>query len=334
MVQPSLTWWTFSLVLLFLPGPQASQAWTHCAFAGDECECAGLVRFGSVASDVWSEARDLFVPGEAWDSKTDTVGCGMVSPYGNYGPFPDIDYGSGIRQCQCKPRPVPPPNPLALTTEQRECCERIVSPDYFYFAGYMNTDGTCFGDQEGEQCRHLDIPFVHDGCVAACVACGPSDCFVDNGEECTGGNECGSNQCDAITGTCVTCSDDDQNGYETDVNCGGGARTCPRCANDKKCIVDDDCASGWCDTATNTCQATTAPTKVPTSSPSNAPSVSPSASPTTSPSTVCNDDLNELCAQRKPDGTFDHSGCALAYRKNCVAWTCGSGSSSSSVDGT
>ena len=41
-----------------------------------------------------------------------------------------------------------------------------------------------------------------------------------------------------------TCTDNKQNGAETDVDCGGAA--CPKCADSKKCAAATDCTSGVC----------------------------------------------------------------------------------------
>ena len=40
-----------------------------------------------------------------------------------------------------------------------------------------------------------------------------------------------------------TCADGVTNGRESDVDCGG---TCPRCANGRTCVSQDDCASALC----------------------------------------------------------------------------------------
>ncbi|WP_373045406.1 fibrinogen-like YCDxxxxGGGW domain-containing protein [Vulgatibacter sp.] len=44
-------------------------------------------------------------------------------------------------------------------------------------------------------------------------------------------------------GTAPSCSDDEQNGDETDVDCGG---SCEPCAVGGSCESDDDCQSAWC----------------------------------------------------------------------------------------
>ncbi len=52
--------------------------------------------------------------------------------------------------------------------------------------------------------------------------------------------------CDQGTHTCIpaTCGDNDKNGAETDVDCGGGQ--CPPCDDGKDCDVDADCTSIVC----------------------------------------------------------------------------------------
>lgn len=45
-----------------------------------------------------------------------------------------------------------------------------------------------------------------------------------------------------------TCTDQVQNGDETDVDCGGPA--CDPCSNDKLCRIDRDCNSGFCNSGT------------------------------------------------------------------------------------
>ncbi len=48
-----------------------------------------------------------------------------------------------------------------------------------------------------------------------------------------------------------TCNDGIQNGFETDVDCGGGV--CPACLTGEKCEENTDCQSGTCDPVTKRC---------------------------------------------------------------------------------
>ncbi|WP_081077670.1 YncE family protein [Burkholderia stagnalis] len=41
-----------------------------------------------------------------------------------------------------------------------------------------------------------------------------------------------------------TCTDNMQNGQETDIDCGGPA--CPKCGLSRRCLIDSDCASNHC----------------------------------------------------------------------------------------
>jgi hypothetical protein len=89
------------------------------------------------------------------------------------------------------------------------------------------------------QCTDLD-------CGGACAPC-------DLGKHCLVDSDCRSFACDAATTTCVQdqCSDDRQDGNETDADCGGGA--CAPCELGQSCVLDEDCKSQACDAPTLTC---------------------------------------------------------------------------------
>jgi plastocyanin len=85
--------------------------------------------------------------------------------------------------------------------------------------------------------------------ASVCVQCiTNADCALQTG------GACSMNVCQA-----PTCSDNLQNGSETDTDCGG---TCPDCALGDSCLVDGDCATGFCDGGTcalvNGCSLATA----------------------------------------------------------------------------
>jgi hypothetical protein len=64
-------------------------------------------------------------------------------------------------------------------------------------------------------------------------------------------NDNGGDICDG-NGQCVSsCMDGQQDGSETDTDCGGPI--CPKCSSNKKCLVDSDCQSNVCVPATHTC---------------------------------------------------------------------------------
>lgn len=71
---------------------------------------------------------------------------------------------------------------------------------------------------------------------------GRGDCV-----ECTDGSHCpGATEiCDTTTWECIptTCDDGQENGGESDVDCGG---PCPGCTNGQECNDDADCASRFC----------------------------------------------------------------------------------------
>jgi hypothetical protein len=130
----------------------------------------------------------------------------------------------------------------------------------------MQTDGDC---QEG-QCNgaggmvnvddDLDVPVDGNECTYdVCTAGVPSNPPAQLGDfcnvnmicdgagmcvECIDGSDCASGVCQ--NGLCVqpTCSDNIQNGDETDVDCGGV--DCPPCADGQLCQFPSDCQSGVC----------------------------------------------------------------------------------------
>jgi N-acetylneuraminic acid mutarotase len=88
------------------------------------------------------------------------------------------------------------------------------------------------------------------------VDCGGGTCSACSlGLKCIVDTDCSSNACNASTNLCVSnqCSDNRQDGAETDIDCGGG--TCSACSLNQKCIVDSDCASNACDALSLTCVA-------------------------------------------------------------------------------
>jgi hypothetical protein len=101
-----------------------------------------------------------------------------------------------------------------------------------------------------------------------CVPCHYAPCFDGSptmcevcpvgplGGPCMQDADCGSDACDGITETCVgdQCSDRRQDGFETDVDCGGG--TCRNgCGVGQRCINSFDCESGhFCALPAHVCQ--------------------------------------------------------------------------------
>ena len=106
----------------------------------------------------------------------------------------------------------------------------------------------------------------------ACTSASPTAKVCDgNGAcvECATNGDCTSGlgpTCDILTHTCISCSDGNQNGTETGVDCGGA--TCPKCNGDP-CVFDAECkgiacaAKVCCDqTCTGSCVACGLPGKV------------------------------------------------------------------------
>jgi len=79
------------------------------------------------------------------------------------------------------------------------------------------------------------------------VDCGGIDCpDCTAGGDCNVNADCDSGLCDQVAGTCTepACDDGEQNGDETDEDCGG---SCPGCPNSDSCMVNSDCQSGICE---------------------------------------------------------------------------------------
>ena len=126
--------------------------------------------------------------------------------------------------------------------------------------------GTCPGCGVGMMCA-VDSDCTSTACDALslnCVAsrcmdnqkdgnetdvdCGGPDCSpCANTKKCKVDTDCVSVACDAVALVCDTtlCSDKQEDGLETDVDCGGG--TCTACAVGKKCTINADCTTGACD---------------------------------------------------------------------------------------
>ncbi len=89
---------------------------------------------------------------------------------------------------------------------------------------------------------------VDCGGNSACVKCAI-------GKKCQVNTDCGSSACNAITLTCAAsqCADNQKDGVETDIDCGGGI--CGACALGFKCSFDNDCSSNACNAVSLTCVA-------------------------------------------------------------------------------
>lgn len=75
---------------------------------------------------------------------------------------------------------------------------------------------------------------------ATCAPCPP-------GKHCFAASDCQSSVCSGTPGTCfpASCGDGVKNGFETDIDCGGG--DCVNgCGAGKTCVVDADCRGGLC----------------------------------------------------------------------------------------
>ncbi len=80
------------------------------------------------------------------------------------------------------------------------------------------------------------------------IDCGGPTCpKCANGKTCRSDSDCQTDFCD-VDNVCRDphdCFDGITNGRETDVDCGG--QVCPACADGKRCFVNGDCQSSFCD---------------------------------------------------------------------------------------
>jgi hypothetical protein len=116
--------------------------------------------------------------------------------------------------------------------------------------------GKCVRCLHSSDCAGGQICSVAHQCVAA--SCTDLDCGgacppCATGKKCLADADCVSFACDVVSLTCITpqCKDHQQDGLETDADCGGGL--CVGCALGKGCVVDDDCTSSACDAIKLTC---------------------------------------------------------------------------------
>ena len=112
---------------------------------------------------------------------------------------------------------------------------------------YDETDvdcgGTCQACKVGKGCKR-----DNDCSTGKCEdnVCVKNECSSDNDCKSSGGfimHGCGE-------GVCMTCSDNQINGDETDVDCGG---SCDLCKDGQRCDQDSDCKSQFCSEA-QTCE--------------------------------------------------------------------------------
>lgn len=141
----------------------------------------------------------------------------------------------------------------------------------------FETDVDCGGALCPEQCSPgskclVDTDCAYDG------SCENSTCKVGFGLPCQFDSHCLSEHCDPDRLTCTyikPCFDAEENGNETDVDCGGV--DCAPCPVGKDCMFDTDCSSGEC--LFGTCVRAT-PTPTPTASVTATPSETASTTTT------------------------------------------------------
>lgn len=109
--------------------------------------------------------------------------------------------------------------------------------------GIGTTDLSATGALRPLECSNdeldLAIGETDVDCGGPCLAC-------NAGSECLSNQDCSSGFCsDDLECEVSSCTDNRQNGYETDVDCGG--LECPSCGTEAECSVDNDCGAGLCE---------------------------------------------------------------------------------------
>jgi hypothetical protein len=133
--------------------------------------------------------------------------------------------------------------------------------------------GTCGACGVGKGCL-ANTDCSSNACDAVTSTCASSQCTdqrkdgVETDIDCGGANscarcalsqgcqlntDCASNACNVATHLCVSsqCTDQQKDGLETDIDCGGGI--CSKCSLGLKCSLDTDCSSNACDAQSLTC---------------------------------------------------------------------------------
>ncbi|MDQ3781002.1 MAG: hypothetical protein M3354_10740 [Chloroflexota bacterium] len=118
----------------------------------------------------------------------------------------------------------------------------------------------------GRSCGEHEICLL-GGCIDHCQDglhdvdegdedCGGAHCEpCANGKTCNEDADCTSDFCDS-DGTCQdfhSCSDEQKNGHETDVDCGGP--DCGGCTDGKACFINADCENNFCDRPADSTEA-------------------------------------------------------------------------------
>ena len=118
--------------------------------------------------------------------------------------------------------------------------QRVVS---FGFRAHLRPcpQGACVDDLPRDHCfdRVLGTGETDVDCGGSCRGC-------QAGATCRDALDCATRSCD--DGRCgpPSCTNGVRDGIESDVDCGGPGTMCPRCAVDKRCYDDGDCASFEC----------------------------------------------------------------------------------------
>ena len=113
-------------------------------------------------------------------------------------------------------------------------------------------DGRCYTETASDTCQDGAMGQLETCVDGGGAACTPLGYGCGDGASCEQGSDCTSGLCfrdsdaelEVPRGTCYSCTNEESDGPESGVDCGGG--TCPTCADGGGCIEAADCQSSSC----------------------------------------------------------------------------------------
>ncbi len=146
----------------------------------------------------------------------------------------------------CDSLGVPGSEPAPAGTPCRAAGGGIVCDGAGICAECLHTSDCATGLSCSATERCVSAPCTDVDCGGACPPCA-------DGKQCLVDSDCAGYACDAATLTCTSdqCRDQQQDGNETDADCGGG--TCSPCALGKSCTLSSDCETFACDGVSLVC---------------------------------------------------------------------------------
>ncbi|MBI4146500.1 hypothetical protein HY489_04135 [Candidatus Woesearchaeota archaeon] len=148
--------------------------------------------------------------------------------------------------------------PFYVSTNENGTPLRLANGDHYQFivkavnrvgqeSAALESDGVAIdSSQQPDDCANGDLDGEESDvdCGGACNPC-------ESGLRCALDRDCVTNYCNARVCELAKCTDGAMNGLESDVDCGG--KFCPKCGEEKSCIVESDCDTDYCDPVRKLC---------------------------------------------------------------------------------